>query len=209
MFFNTRHPDLLYCFQTLFPFLTILLLVVYGCGFYYSTKRYIQKHVDCSSSWATVTAHAVISFAFTVFVIILDVVALVFWNTAPDYYTASFNTLLFNYPGVTLFWDGIALTTLAIVMIMVMIVVCCVQKQGLNTQREQMEFVFQLLTLAAWGSSPNFHCFTCPLLTCCCNNRCFLCHWHWNLLWNILLCASVTAKENVWRSWPAYSSSPR
>ena len=47
-----------------------------------------------------------------------------------------------------MFWDGIALTTLAIVMIMVMIVVCCVQKQGLNTQREQMEFVFQLLTLA-------------------------------------------------------------
>ena len=31
---------------------------------------------------------------------------------------------------------------------MVMIVVCCVQKQSPNTQREQMEFVFQLLTLA-------------------------------------------------------------
>lgn len=33
-------------------------------------------------------------------------------------------------------------------------------------------------------------------ITCCCNNRCFLCHWHWNLLWNILLeCESVTAKK--------------
>ena len=147
-FFNTRHPDLLYCFQMLFPFLTILLLVVYGCSSYYSSKRYIQKHVDCSSSWGTVTAHAVISLVFTEFVMILDIVALIFRNAAPDYYTASFNALLFHYPGLTLFWDGVALTTIVTVM------VCCVQKQKyscLNTQREQMEqmeFVFQLLTLA-------------------------------------------------------------
>ena len=33
-------------------------------------------------------------------------------------------------------------------MIMVTIVVCCVKKQGLNTQHKQMEFVFQLLILA-------------------------------------------------------------
>ena len=147
-FFNTRHPILLYCFQTLFPFLTITLLVVYGCGSCYSTKGYVQKHIDCSSSWATITAHAVISFAFVVFVMILDIVALVFRNTAPDYHTASFNALLFHYPGLTLFWDGIALTTILTVIVMVMIVVCCVQKQSPNTQREQMEFVFQLLTLA-------------------------------------------------------------
>ena len=37
-FFNTRHPDLLYCFQMLFPFLTIVLLVVHGCTSYSSTK---------------------------------------------------------------------------------------------------------------------------------------------------------------------------
>jgi len=48
----------------LFPFLTILLLVVYGCGSYYSTQRYIQKHANYSSSWATVTAHAIIVFSF-------------------------------------------------------------------------------------------------------------------------------------------------
>ena len=72
-FFNTKQPDLLYCFQMLFPFLTIILLVVYGCGSYYSTKRSVQKHVDSSSSWATVTAHAVISLAFTVYVVILDI----------------------------------------------------------------------------------------------------------------------------------------
>ena len=150
-FFNTRHPDLLYCFQMLFPPFTILLLVVYGCGSYYSTKRYIQKHTKCSHSWATVTAHAVISLAFTVFVTILDIAALVFQKATPDYYTASFNALLFHYPGLTLFWDGIALTTIVAVMIMVMIMVCCVQKQKyscLNIQCEKMKVVFQLLILA-------------------------------------------------------------
>ena len=34
-FFNVRHPDLLYCFQMLFPPFTIVLLVVYGCSSYY------------------------------------------------------------------------------------------------------------------------------------------------------------------------------
>ena len=135
----------------LFPFLTIILLVVHGCSSYYSTKRYVQKHTKCSSSWATVTAHVVISFAFTVFVMILDIAALVFRNTAPDYHTASFNALLFHYPGLTLFWDGIALTTITIVMVMVLIMACCVQKQEyscLNIKYEKMKVVFQLLMLA-------------------------------------------------------------
>ena len=40
---------------------------------------------------------------------------------APDYYTESFNALLFHYPGLTLFWDGFALTTIMTVMRMIMI----------------------------------------------------------------------------------------
>ena len=144
-FFNTRHPDLLYCFQMLFPPFTIILLVVYGCASYYSTKRYVKKHTKYSTSWAAVTTHAIISLAFTLFVVILDIVALAFRKAAPDYYTESFHAPLFHYPGLTLFWDGIALTTIMTVMIMVMIMVCCVPKL---TRCKQQEFVFQLLTLA-------------------------------------------------------------
>ena len=144
-FFNTRYPDLLYCFQMLFPPFTIVVLVVYGCSSYYSTKRYVKKHTKYSTSWATVTTHAIISLAFTLFVVILDIAALAFRNAAPDYYTERFHAPLFHYPGLTLFWDGIALTTIMTVMIMVMIMVCCVPKL---TRCKQQEFVFQLLTLA-------------------------------------------------------------
>ena len=143
-FFNARHPDLLYCFQMLFPPFTIVLIVVYGCSSYYSVKPYARKHMRCSSSWATVTAHAIISLAFTVYVVILDIAALVFRNTAPDYYTANFNALLFHYPGLLLPWDGIALTTIAVVMI----VVCCCRKlvpTCLKEKVSEMEFVFLLL----------------------------------------------------------------
>ena len=58
-----------------------------------------------------------------------------------------------------------------------------------------------------WSGSSTLHCFTCPLHIYRCNNRSFLCYWHWNLLWNLLLCASISVKANIWRSWPAYSSS--
>ena len=124
-FFDVRHPDLLYCFQIFFPLFTIALLVVYGCGSYHSLKTYAEKQIRCSSSWATVTAHAIISLAFTVYVFILDIVALAFRKTALDYYTESFNALLFHYPVLTFIWDGFALTTIMTVMI---IMVCRVPK---------------------------------------------------------------------------------
>ena len=150
-FFDVRHPDLLYCFQMLFPLFTIVVLVVYGCSSYYSVKAYVEKHTRCCNSWATATAHAIVSLAFTVFVVILDIVALVFRNAAPDYHNASFNALLFHYPGLTLFWDGFALTTIATVMIMVMIVSGCCQNNELSCLKKYVnkkEIVFLLLLLA-------------------------------------------------------------
>ena len=60
---------------------------------------------------------------------------------ATDYYTASFNALLFHYPGLTLFWDGIALTTIAVVMI----AVCCCRNLELTCLKDKMESVFLLL----------------------------------------------------------------
>ena len=151
-FFDARHPDLLYCFQMFFPPFTIYLLVVYSYSSYYSVKTYAEKQIRCSSSWATVTAHAIISLAFTVYVFILDIVALAFRETAPDYYTESFNAPLFRYPGLTLFWDLFALTTIMTVMIMVMIMVYHSLKDEQSYLKEKrknpMEFVFLLLLFA-------------------------------------------------------------
>ena len=150
-FFDVRHPDLLYCFQMLFPPFTIVLLVVYGCSSYYSVKAYVEKHTRCYSSWATATAHAIISLAFTVFVVILDILALIFRKAAPDYYTESFHAPLFHYPGLTLFWDGFALTTIMTVMIMVMTIWGCCQDNELSCLKKKVnkkEIVFLLLLLA-------------------------------------------------------------
>jgi len=76
---------------------------------------------------------------------------LVFRNTAPDYYTASFNALLFHYPGLTLLWDGFALTTTMTVMIVVTMVWGCCQKNELSCLKKDVnknEIVFLLLLLA-------------------------------------------------------------
>ena len=150
-FFNVRHPDLLYCFQMLFPPFTIVLLVVYGCSSYYSVKAYVEKHTKYSTSWATATAHAVLSLAFTLFVVILDILALIFRKAAPDYYTESFHAPLFHYPGLTLFWDGIALTTIMTVMILAMIIWGCCQNDKLSCLKKKInkkKIVFLLLLFA-------------------------------------------------------------
>ena len=75
------------------------------------------------------------------YVVKLDVIALIFRNAAPDYHNASFNALPFHYPGLTLFWDGIALTTIAVVMI----AVCCCRNLELTCLKDKMESVFLLL----------------------------------------------------------------
>ena len=186
-FFNARHQSLLYCFQMLFPPFTIALIVVYICSSYYSAKTYAEKHTKCSSSWATVTAHAVISLAFTAYVVSLDIAALVFRNAAPDYYTASFNGPLFHYPGLLLLWDGIALTTIAVVMI----AVCCCRNLELTCLKDKMESVFLLLFSAGVVPLLCLASHACPLHIYCCNNRPFLCHWNRNLLWNLILFASL------------------
>ena len=150
-FFDVRHPDLLYCFQMLFPPFTIVLLVVYGCSSYYSVKAYVEKHTKYSTSWATATAHAVLSLAFTLFVVILDILALIFRKAAPDYYTESFHAPLFHYPGLTLFWDGIALTTIMTVMILAMIIWGCCQNDKLSCLKKKInkkKIVFLLLLFA-------------------------------------------------------------
>ena len=102
--------------------------MVYSYSSYHSVKTYAEKQIRCSSSWATVTAHAIISLAFTVYVFILDIVALAFRKTAPDYYTESFNPLLFHYPVLTFLWDGFAFLTTIIIASLMIMVCCCIKR---------------------------------------------------------------------------------
>ena len=124
---------------------------MYGCASYYSTKRYVKKHTKYSTSWAAVTTHAIISLAFTLFVVILDIVALAFRKAAPDFYTESFHAPLFHYPGLTLFWDGIALTTIMTVMILAMIIWGYCQNDDFSRPKKNVnkkKIVFLLLLFA-------------------------------------------------------------
>ena len=111
-FINANHPNLLYCFQFLFPFLTTILIVVYViCSHLSMDMKKVSKNLN---SFATTTAHAFISFVFILYVLLLDFFALVVRNGTPEYYSDMYNKLLFDYPGVLLFWDIIALFIFAI-----------------------------------------------------------------------------------------------
>ena len=98
---------LLYWFQFLFPFLTIILIVVYViCSHRSMDMKKVSKNLN---SFATTAAHAVISLMFIVYVFVLDIFAVAVRNETPEYYSDMYNKPLFDYPGVLLFWDIIAL----------------------------------------------------------------------------------------------------
>ena len=60
-------------------------------------------------NFATTAAHAVLSLVFIVYVFLLDIVAVAVRNETPEYYSEMYNKLLFDYPGVLLLWDIIAI----------------------------------------------------------------------------------------------------
>ena len=70
-------------------------------------------------NFATTAAHAVLSFVFIVYVFVLDIVAVAVRNETPEYYSEMYNKPLFDYPGVLLFWDIIALYIFVIALVAV------------------------------------------------------------------------------------------
>ena len=77
------------------------------------------------NSFATTAAHAVISLVFVLYVFVLDICAVSVRNETPEYYSDMYNKLLFNYPGVLLFWDMIALYISFILVISLIAARCC------------------------------------------------------------------------------------
>ena len=102
-FLNVKHPMLLYWFQFLFPSLTAILIVVYVIC---SRPKDIFKNINTIS---TTAAHALLSFVFIIGVFVIDIVAVAVRNETPEYYSDMYNKPLFDYPGVLLFWDILAI----------------------------------------------------------------------------------------------------
>ena len=107
-FNNAEHPKLLYCFQFLFPPFAAVLIVVYVC--WWSINKFAEEHSKDADSWAITIAHAIISSTFILYVIALDIAALIFRDhDTPEYHNASYSGLLYHYPGGVLSWDILAL----------------------------------------------------------------------------------------------------
>ena len=105
---------LLYWFQFLFPSLTTIIIVVYVI----CSRPSIQSSKD-TNSFATIAAQAVLSFVFIIYVFVLDIVAVAVRNQTPEYYSDMYSKPLFDYPGVLLVWDILALCAYAILVVLV------------------------------------------------------------------------------------------
>ena len=83
-------------------------------------KKYDQNDwaVD-PDSWAITIVHAIISSTFILYVIALDIAALIFRDHTPKYYNESYNAPLYRYPGTVLFWDILAVIIIITVLIFI------------------------------------------------------------------------------------------
>ena len=168
-FYNAYQPYLLFCFQFLFPFLVIILVVMYSC--FWLMKKVVfsaqsaqtgqvDKWTVDTDSWALTIAHAIISSTFILYVLGLDIAALAFRPHSPEYHNESYNALLFHYPGTLLVWDAIAVIIIIAVLIafitrsvIILLVTCwCADKCKLCVKRGEggerhKYYIFLLLKL--------------------------------------------------------------
>ena len=113
-FLDGNTPQLLYCFQFLFPPLVCLLAVLYICWSYKSIGKYAEKQSRHINGWATISAYAVMCWTFVAYVIALDIAAVAYrdHNVMPtsEFFTTTDDNLLYQYPLMLLaVWDVIAL----------------------------------------------------------------------------------------------------
>ena len=136
--FDINHPNLLFCFQFLFPFLVIILVVIYSCFWLMKKCQCCKDNQDKqdnqdnwavdADSWAITIAHAIISSTFILYVIALDIAAVIFRDHTPEYHNESYNAPLYHYPGTVLFWDVLA----AMITIAVLIFIAFAAKEFNN-----------------------------------------------------------------------------
>ena len=116
-FLNGNTPNLLYCFQFLFPFLVCLLAVLYICWSCKSIGKYAEKQSRHIKNWATISAYAIMCWTFVAYVIALDIAAVAYrdHNVMPtsEFFTTTEDNLLYQYPLMLLaVWDVFALLSI-------------------------------------------------------------------------------------------------
>ena len=113
-FLDGNTPNLLYCFQFLFPALVCLLAVLYICWSYKSIGKYTEKQSRHINGWATISAYAIMCWTFVAYVIALDIAAVAFreQHVMPtlEFFNTTDDNLLYQYPLMLLaVWDVLAL----------------------------------------------------------------------------------------------------
>ena len=112
-FLDGNTPQLLYCFQFLFPPLVCLLAVLYICWSYKSIGKYAEKQSRHTSGWATISAYAVMCWTFVAYVIALDIAAVAYRDNhvmpTSEFFTTTDDNLLYQYPLMPAVWDVLAL----------------------------------------------------------------------------------------------------
>ena len=98
-------------------------------------------------SWAITIAHTIISSTFIVYVIALDIAALIFRDPTPEYHSESYNGLLFHYPGFLLWWDILAAIIIAVLIITALC--CCTDGDKYTFLFLKLAGVVPLLSLAS------------------------------------------------------------
>ena len=134
---------LLYVFQFLSPLLASVLVIFFVCSSYKSVKRYVQEHMESAKYRATTWAYFFLCCILWLYIIILDVLAVVYrdYNLPPSEYFRN-NTLLFYYP-VALVVCDLFFTVLALVFNIAF--ACCMYRQvGLNCV--ETGYLFMILT---------------------------------------------------------------
>ena len=112
-------------------------------SFCWLVKKYDQNNnnnwaVD-PDSWAITIAHAIISSTFIVYVIALDIAALIFRDLTPEYHSESYNRLLFRYPGVLLCWDILAAIIIATLIIIALVLHYCANRAATAPKNAEVE----------------------------------------------------------------------
>ena len=108
-FLDGNIPQLLYCFQFLFPPLICLLALSYVGLSYKSIQKYVEKQSRHTKNWAAIFAYAVMCWTFVGYVIALDAAAVAYrgQHVMPEFFT---DNLLYQYPLMPLaVWDVVAL----------------------------------------------------------------------------------------------------
>ena len=152
-FLTANIPQLLYCFQFLFPALVCLLAIVYVKCSYESIMTHVKKQVE-HKSWAATTAYAIMCCNFLLYVFALDAVAVSYRDhlvmPTSEFYSSADDNLLYQYPLMLVVLDFLVILYIVVV---AMIVGYMYKKKAFQPQKVAGKTAFYFF-LILFGIAP-------------------------------------------------------